>query len=124
MIGNSIIMELIADGVQWHYLSYDHKAARKMNEQLFTSASTMSHDWIPDELKQQFPLWRTGKLRSVVFDPDGLIAKMFIGRNHKYAKRFFPSEVGDSVKPILNINNDKYGLIPAGLAVEESQLEV
>ena len=54
------------------------------------------------------------------FDPDGMIAKMYVGRSFKYTKRFFPQEVGVSIKPIINASGDKHGLIQAGLAVDEN----
>lgn len=123
MISNSIIMELIADGVQWYYLSYDHKAAVMATNPPLTSNVGWAHHWIPDDIQQQFPLWRVGKLRSLRFDPDGMINRMYIGRMFKFAKRFFPQEVGETVKPILNKHNDKHGLINAGIAIDETQIK-
>jgi len=112
MIGNSIIMELIANCVLWHYESYDHKAA--MAELVWLNNS------LPDELKQKHAHMKVGKLRTMRFDPDGMIARMYVGRSFKYAKRFFPQDVGVSIKPILNPNDDKFNLISAGLAVDEN----
>lgn len=128
MIGNSVIMELIANGVHWHYQSYDHKAAVAEMKQSHTSSPFEDLDFftnfVPDELKEKYPEWKTGKLRSMRFDPDGMIERMYIGRSSKYCKRFFPQQVGIEVKPILNKNDDKFGLIQAGLAVDESQLNL
>ena len=125
MIGNSVIMQLIADGVQWYYLSYDHKAAseefkhqNQYNSSYFGDGYNL-YFLIPDEIKQNHLLWRKGKLRSMRFDPDGMIYKMYIGHYYKYAKCFLPTEVGINVKPILNSQNDSFGLIAAGLAVDE-----
>jgi hypothetical protein len=127
-------MELIADCVHWYYLSYDHKKAiEEFHLKMYgvpisdsTTYQTYQFDmsYVPDELKQNHPLWRTGKLQTIVFDPDGIISKLYIGRNHRYAKRFFPQEVGITVKPIININCDKYDLIQAGLAINENLLEM
>jgi len=120
-------MELIADRVQWYYLSYDHKRAIEALSQqypLFNPKGEGFHnEWIPREIQLQFPLWRVGKLRSLRFDPDGMINRMYIGRMFKYAKVFFPHQVGKDVKPILHLNQDKYELIAAGLAVEVVYLD-
>ena len=135
MIGNSVIMELIADGVLWHYESYDHKAAVEelmqmgMNVHISGAATAPRPDYsyytVPDQMKLKHADMKVGKLRTMKFDPDGMIAKMYVGRSFKYAKAFFPQEIGtERIKPILNINCDKYNLIQAGLAVDENQLEV
>lgn len=127
MIGNSIIMQLIADGVKWYYLSYDHKSAIEvlsLQYPLINPRDKYHYEWIPDEIKKQFPQWKTGKLRSMRFDPDGMINRMYIGHHFKYAKCFFPEQVGRDVKPILHPNSDQYGLIAAGLAVDETQINL
>lgn len=136
MIGNSVIMELIADGVLWHYESYDHKAAVEELKQRNSQGKPMGYTTknlfelenscygIPDTVKTKFFEWKIGKLRSMRFDPDGMIERMYIGRSSKYTKRFFPNEVGIRVKPILNSNDDKFGLIQAGLAIDESLLKM
>jgi hypothetical protein len=128
MIGNSVIMELIADTVLWYYLSYDHKKAVEEAKRLDLQGKFIGYPDscynIPDALKAKFVEWKTGKLRLLKFDSDGMIFKLYIGRSSRYAKGFFPNEVGTIVKPILNINGDKYGLIATGLAVDESQINL
>lgn len=125
MIGNSIIMELIANGTLWYYESYDHNAAIEDLKLQFPSLNIRKDEGVPIELKQKYLLWRIGKLRTMTFDPDGMAQKMYIGRSFKYTKCFFPHEVGGSrVKPIININQDKYNLIKAGIAVDESSLNL
>jgi hypothetical protein len=136
MIGNSVIMELIANGVLWHYESYDHKAAVEEMKQRKVQGKSMGYQTnnlfefenscygIPDLVKQKFFEWKIGKLRSMRFDPDGMIARMYVGRSNKYCKRFFPQEVGVNIKPIINLNDDKFGLIQAGLAIDESSLNL
>lgn len=124
-------MELISEGVLWRYLSYDHKAAvdeliAKGNTIHFSGSAPTRPDYsyfpVPDEVKRNHLIWRTGKLRSMKFDPDGMINRMYIGNMYKYAKRFMPYEVGKTVKPILHPQNDKWGLIMAGLAIDETTL--
>jgi len=125
-------MELIANAVKWHYESYDHKAAVEEIRQTKHVIKTTNHfDGfnfrsypISDELKQKYAHMKIGKLRTMKFDPDGMIQKMYVGRSNKYAKAFFPQDVGDTIKPILNPNDDKFGLIQAGLAVDETQLNL
>jgi len=133
MIGNSVIMELIANGVLWHYESYDHKAAvdeiMKTKHIIKTTNHLNGFEYrtypIPDEIKHNHLLLRVGKLRSMKFDTDGMIAKMYVGRSFKYVKAFFPQEIGtERIKPILNKNDDKFGLIKAGLAVDETILNL
>jgi len=122
MIGNSIIMELIANCVLWHYESYDHKAAMAEfgNPYHPKADKVWLNNSLPDELKEKHAHRKVGKLRTMKFDPDGMISKMYVGRSFKYAKRFFPQDVGVSIKPILNPNDDKFNLISAGLAVDEN----
>lgn len=131
MIGNSVIMELIANGVLWHYESYDHKAAVEEIMETKHLIKTTNHlngfDYrtypITDELKEKYGHMKVGKLRTMKFDPDGMIQKMYVGRSFKYAKAFFPQEIGtERIKPILNKNDDKFDLIKAGLAIDETTL--
>ena len=132
MIGNSVIMELIADCVKWHYESYDHQAAMTEIKQMSNIPHTTKNLFenpnscygVPDELKVKHAHMKIGKLRSMRFDPDGMIERMYVGRSSKYAKRFFPQQVGVNIKPIININCDKHGLIPRGLAIDESSLNL
>jgi len=126
-------MELISEGVLWYYLSYDHKAAVDELMQGGThvnisgASTTRRPDYsyfpVPDEIKRNHLMWRVGKLRSMRFDPDGMINRMYIGNMYKYAKCFFPYEVGKTVKPILNWHRDRWGLISAGLAIDETTLK-
>jgi hypothetical protein len=129
MIGNSIIMELIMDGVLWWYISYDHKAALETFNQIYPDSKLANNfspvvGFVPPEILTGHVMWRVGKIRSMKFDSDGLIERMYIGHSSKFAKRFFPSEVGKFVKPILKSYNDKYGLLSAGLAVDENYFNV
>lgn len=124
MIGNSVIMELIADCVKWYYESYDYRAAKDEMDRVHPPDpnSCGVWDYMPPELMEKYAHMKTGKLRSLKFDPDGMISRMYVGRNHRYAKAFFPQDVGVKIKPILNKNDDKFGLIKAGLGVDESSL--
>lgn len=124
MIGNSVLMELIANGTLWYYESYDHKAAIEDLKLQYPNLNICKDDGVPIELKQKHLLWRIGKLRNMTFDPDGMAQKMYIGRSLKYTKCFYPQDVGNRVKPILNIHSDKLGLIKAGFAVDESSLDL
>jgi hypothetical protein len=102
-------MELVANGVQWYYLSYDHKRAIEAFGQQYPVIKKKGfyYEWIPNEIKQLFPQWKIGKLRSMRFDPNGMINRIYIGHYFKYAKCFFPEQVGRDVKPILHPNSDK-----------------
>lgn len=129
MIGNSVIMELIMDGVLWWYISYDHKAALEAYNQIYPNSKLAGDfspvvSFIPPEILTGHVMWRVGKLRSLKFDPDGLISRMYIGHSSLYVKRFFPNEVGEFVKPILKSYNDKYDLLSKGLAVDENYFNV
>ncbi len=125
MIGNSVLMELIANGTLWYYISYDHKAAIAELQLRYPHHDIHMKEYVPDELKIKYKVLRIGKLRTLMFDPDGFIKKMYVGRSFKYNKMFFPSEVGTiRIKPIINPQADKYGLIQAGLAVDETTLNL
>lgn len=118
-------MELIANGTHWYYESYDHKAAKE--EIRLNNPNTPDEylgEYVPNEVKQNHIVWRKGKLRSLKFDPDCLIQVMYVGRNHRFAKSFLPFHVGQSIKPILHIQADKYNLIKAGIAVDEKTLKL
>jgi hypothetical protein len=117
-------MELIANGTLWYYQSYDHKAAIEEMQKLYPTYHVYKNSPVPDEFKRSNVIWRIGKLRTMTFDPDGMIEKMYVGRSYKFTKKFFPEEIGTVlIKPILNYNNDKYGLIKAGLAVDENLIK-
>lgn len=126
MLGNSITMDLISSGVLWYYKSYDHKAAveemKKRTPNYYINPLTSMDLYVPDEIKNQFIIWRKGKLRSLRFDPEGMINRMYIGRMYKFAKCFLLNDIGVDVKPILNYYEDKHGLISAGIAVDETQI--
>ena len=127
MIGNSVIMELIANGTLWYYESYDHKAAiKEMRLHSPSTGTSMFNDnqYVSHEVKQNHIVWRKGKLRLLKFDPDGMIQVMYVGRSHRFAKSFIPQNVGVTLKPILNVNGDKLGLIKAGLAIDETSLKL
>ena len=115
-------MELIANAVKWHYISYDHKAAMDEIRGNMPKNHKFFHQDVPDEMKKKYAHMKIGKLRSMRFDPDGMVERMYVGRSNKFCKRFFPQDVGDTIKPILNPNDDKFGLLQAGLAVDETKL--
>lgn len=115
-------MELIANGTLWYYESYDHKRAIEEVQQKYPKSKIHKNEPVPNDIKRNHIVWRIGKLRTMMFDPDGMIKKMYIGRSFKYAKCFFPEQVGETVKPIINVKTDKLGLIKAQLAVDESSL--
>ena len=95
MIGNTLLMKLICDGVIWYYQSYDHKAAVKdmlaSNNHYYMESFNRTHDmYVPNDVQEKHRIWRTGKLWTVRFDPDGIVSKIYVGHYLKYAKCFFP----------------------------------
>lgn len=126
MISNSILMELIANGTLWYYQSYDHRAAideMRMNGMLPSYVDDYNFG-VPIEFRRSNIVWRIGKLRTMTFDPDGFVRKMYVGRSFKFTKCFFPRDVGTVlIKPIINPQEDKYNLIKDGLAINENKLK-
>ena len=74
-------MELIANAVKWHYISYDHKAAvdEIMQTRHLVKTTNQANGFkfrtypITDELKEKYEHMKVGKLRTMKFDPDGMI---------------------------------------------------
>ncbi len=124
-----IIKELIISGVKFNYLSYSHKLAIGwMNSNILInnllsspSSTTMqhSHDYVPDSIRDQFPLWQTGKIWELKFNRISEIVKVYIGKNPKYKKAFYIQDFGVKFKPIIFKSDDKYNLIANGFAVED-----
>lgn len=127
MIPYKFIAEFIISGVKFKYLSYDHHAAVEelknnpnntnidyLGNQMFAPSES---DWIiPDEVKQNHLIWRTGKIRSVSFNPQGQMWKFLIGARR--AKSFYLSDFGVNVKPIIFKSDDHLDLIGKDMAVE------
>jgi hypothetical protein len=126
-IPEHIIRELIFLNVKWYYESYDYRAARAeyIKEEMqhgrhvlvYRLDHTIGHE-IPDHIKKNYIIWRTGKVRSIDVNPNGIMWKFRIG--NKFAKTFYLDDFGIKVKPKLYIGDDRYNLIPKGLAVVET----
>ena len=128
MIPYELIVKFIISGIKFKYLSYDHHAAvEELNNSsnntnigyLGNNMFTISvRDWtIPDEVKQNNIVWRTGKIRKIHFNPDGKMWKFYIGA--KRAKGFYLDDFGVNVKPIIFKSDDHLDLIGRNLAVED-----
>jgi len=121
MIPHNILKELIIGGVKFHYESYDHKKALEELQQLYKSQQStiqyMSYMGIPDAIKQNHIVWRTGRLWGVFFNKKNEMWRFKIGC--RYAKNFYTEDFGVRVKPILFKSDDKYDLIGQGLAIED-----
>jgi hypothetical protein len=118
-----IIKELIINGVRFKYLSYNHKKALEWlnTTQKYTTPNQtlIKISYVPNELKDQFPIWRTGRIWEITFNRVGEIVKVYIGKNPKFKKAFYIQDFGIKFKPILFISDDKHNLITNNLAVEE-----
>lgn len=118
------IKDCIFLGVKYKYESFDYvKALNEYNDYLHASGQIKINDYvtysaidIPDNIKENCIVWRIGKIREINFDPEGKMWKFYIG--NKRAKRFFCSDFGVKVFPIINKIDDKYDLIGQGLAIE------
>jgi hypothetical protein len=113
-------MELIANGTLWYYDSYNHKAAIEEMQKSYPNIHIHKNESVPYEIKLNHKVMRIGKLRTMTFDPDGFVEKMYIGHSFKYAKKFLPSDIGEIIKPIIKLHADKYALIKAGIAADEN----
>jgi hypothetical protein len=125
-----IIKEVVLSGCKFIYVSYDHKACveeMRKNGKFVTYLNPTyfgggriengSFQYIPPEVKKNHIIWRSGKLRVMNFDNNGLIKRIYIG--NKRAKCFFLSEFGITFKPIIFKSDDKYDLINQCLAIED-----
>jgi hypothetical protein len=131
MISHAILKELIFNGVKFSYESYDHKkAVAEMDSIRAMGTGVPSHlkslfdeivencYGIPDEIKQNNVVWRTGKLRLIYFDKNGEMCRFKIG--NRYYKNFYMPDFGVKVKPKIFKADDRWNLISQGLAVEET----
>jgi hypothetical protein len=111
-----LIKEFVFQGVRFSYESYDHKAAVAE----LKKANTKYEDFygVPDEIKLNHIVWRTGKLRLVYFDKNGEMCRFKIGQ--RWAKNFYLPDFGVRVKPMIFKSEDALDLIGQGLAVEET----
>jgi hypothetical protein len=130
MIPYELLKEFIFHGVRFSYESYDHKKALEeirelekqgifQNQMFGYRTSTFDPSYgVPDEIKQNHIVWRTGKLRLVYFDKNGKMCRFKIGQ--RWAKNFYLNDFGVRVKPMIFKSDDYLDLIGQGLAVEES----
>jgi len=130
MIPYLILKELVLAGVRFSYESYDHKKAMEEIEQITRSGKAIQYQpknmfqfantsyGVPDEIKLNHIVWRTGKLRLVFFDKDGQMCRFKIGQ--RYYKNFYLEDFGVRVKPMIFKSDDEHNLISQGLAVEET----
>lgn len=120
MIPYEVIKEFILSGVKYKYLSYDHNAAvaEMKQSKIIPNSMFLNSSWdIPKNIKQKHAVWRTGKLRQVLFAPDGRMWKFYIGARR--AKSFSISDFGVGVKPIIFKSDDMHDLINRGFAIED-----
>lgn len=130
MIPYSVLKSLIIDGVRFSYESYDHKKALEEVEQIKKAGKNVPYTtknlfelvnscWgIPDEIKRNHIVWRTGRVWQIFFNKNGEMYRFKIGQ--RYAKNFTLEDFGVKVKPMIFRSDDEYGLIGKGLAVEET----
>jgi len=91
------------NGGRFEYLSYDHALAKehflrtdegeKLNQLdcLFNEYPAFDKWDIPKEIRDQYSYWRNGKLRSIQFNPDGSILRVYIGA--KRARTFYKCDL-------------------------------
>jgi len=119
------IISFINTGIQYQYISYDHKKALidyEFNrtgmagiEQILTPEKPDCF-YMPDYLKQKYAIARVGKLRTVNYNRSGQPWCFKIGA--KYSKSYYARDFGLTVKPILNPKNTSYKkLIDQGVAI-------
>jgi hypothetical protein len=128
MLPTQLIKEIIFSGVRFQYESYDYKKAMVEVEALnatqqpspYNNFRMMGIHGIPNEIKKNHIVWRTGKLWEVKFNHTGNISGLKIGRYYGYFKTFDITDFGIKFKPRLFKSEDKYDLIKQGLAVEET----
>jgi hypothetical protein len=130
MIPYELLKELIINGVRFSYESYDHKKAMEEIKQIQNSGNPVPYGannmfqfanscfGVPDEIKQNHRVWRTGRVWQIYFNKDRRMYRFKIG--NRYVKNFFLEDFGVKVKPMIFKSEDKYDLIGQGLAVEET----
>ena len=130
MMSYEAIKEVVFEGCKFSYESYDHKKAIAEIEQIKATGGNVPYQmknmfesvnssWgVPDCIKQNHVVWRTGKLRLVYFDKNGQMCRFKIGQ--RYYKNFYLEDFGVKVKPLIFKSADRWDLIGQGLAVEET----
>jgi len=127
MIPYQALLKIVTEGCRFSYESYDHLKAYQEVKALGVNVVYQANNYfevfdscygIPDYIKQKHLVWRTGKLRSIKFSPDGKMFKFYIGARR--AKVFFLDDFGIKVKPMIFKSDDTYDLIGQGLAIEET----
>lgn len=118
-----IIKELIINGIRYKYLSYDHKKTLEWLNNIHNYPNNPNFNntvrYIPNEFKNQFPIWQTGRIWELKFNRIGEIVKVYIGKNPKYKKAFYVNDFGIKFKPMLFLSDDKHNLIANHFAIEE-----
>lgn len=118
------LTSFITKNIKYLYDSYDHKLAAeafKLTDEYknigygaFNYMNKIDSYDIPEDIKREFLIKKVGTLRTINF----VGSKMFKFRiGNRYAKVFYTSDFGRSVKPIIHPDDDKYDLIRRGLAV-------
>jgi hypothetical protein len=115
-----VIKSFILTGCKYQYTSFDYKKAysefKEDYEKAGSSLLYKPNSWdIPIEYKLKYKVMRIGKLRRIGFNPNGELNWFLIG--NKFNKRFYCKDFGTEVKPILNICDDKFGLIKSNEAI-------
>lgn len=129
LIPSLVVRDLLISGVKFSYESYNHKEALAEIEALKAAQQSIPYQannmfefenscWgIPNDIKKNHIVWRTGRVSEIHFAPNGEVRKVKIGKY--YYKTFYLHDFGVRVKPILFKTEDKYDLIKQGLAVED-----
>jgi len=101
------LLHIIVSGCKFKYISYDHKKAVEEYSQTVKDENALSifkeygvscYD-IPTEIKEKYKVERVGKLRRILFLPNGLVDRVYIG--NKYSKPFQMEDFYVKVTPIL-----------------------
>jgi hypothetical protein len=105
------ILNHALNGGKFQYLTYDHakaleefKGTKQFQDMcqydLMLCGSgkpkVNKHD-IPKEIRDNYPLWRNGKIRNVEFNPEGEIKRIKIGA--KFSLNFYENDI-DKLKLI------------------------
>jgi len=105
------ILDHALNGGKFQYLTYDHKKALEefkgtQEYQNICQVDLMCHSSgkpkinkhdIPKEIRDNYPIWRNGKIRNVEFNPDGEIRRIKIGA--KFSLNFYEDDI-DKLKLI------------------------
>jgi len=130
MMPYNAIKEVVFEGCKFSYESYDHKKAMEEIEMIKATGGNVPYlaknyfelmnscYGVPDSIKKNHIVWRTGKLRQIYFDKNGQMCRFKIGQ--RWYKNFYLKDFGVSVKPMIFKSADHWNLIGQGMAIEET----